>query len=480
MSLDNFHLSDIILFSSVVFLIGLSGYILFRRDLRKPRGAFAGFLFFLGIWVLLNLLIDWSVTSRLASFLGKMTIIASSLLVAFFLKFSIDFPKPTQKNNLIKIVVFGPALIFCILAFSNLIVMGADVTQYPVEILHGDSLLLFGIFLLIYSLSGVLLFFWKFIHSEGVYRLQLGYICFGAAISFCIGLATNLFLPLFGLSSQYTRIGPLATIFFVVCAYYAIIRHRLMDIRIVLKRTSIYVAIFMTVLLFGGLISLARNTYFSGVLNQTWWGICMVVLGAALFEPLRKFYVFLSDKYFFQSLENSRQALKKLANDLAISLDISNIADSVVRTIVDTLGIEKIGILLNSPVNGFKEVKNVGFRRRDLMNLAETKNLREFLRSRRAPLLRQEIDFVSEGDEKELEKIESIKELLDKNNVVVVLPLTQERKMIGLILLGKKINIRAFSNEEISILEVISQQASVAIEHALMYEKIKDKCAVSI
>ena len=62
---------------------------------------------------------------------------------------------------------------------------------------------------------------------------------------------------------------------------------------------------------------------------------------------------------------------------------------------------------------------------------------------------------------------------MDKREVRVASPLKIHGKVIGTILLGEKIDQNAYTKEDIEFLDIISSQAAVAIENALLYEEAK-------
>src|SRR5207248_11471353 len=84
----------------------------------------------------------------------------------------------------------------------------------------------------------------KYRASTGRLKLQTRYILIAFTVPIALGLATNLIIPLFLKTSIFGKYGPLFTLFIVGLVGHAIIRHRLMDIRVVIKRSVVYLAAF--------------------------------------------------------------------------------------------------------------------------------------------------------------------------------------------------------------------------------------------
>src|SRR5262249_16207715 len=84
----------------------------------------------------------------------------------------------------------------------------------------------------------------KYRNSFGLVRLQIRYLIFAFAIPSALASTTNVIAPAFLGTSSQARYGPFFSLLLLGLIGHAIIRHRLMDMRIVIRRSVVYLAAF--------------------------------------------------------------------------------------------------------------------------------------------------------------------------------------------------------------------------------------------
>ena len=97
-----------------------------------------------------------------------------------------------------------------------------------------------------YSLSGLAAAFYlllkKYRLSEGLEAVQVRYVILAFVLSGALITTTNVVLPLLLGTSAYGRDGPLFSLLLLGITGHAIIRHRLLDIRLVIHKGATYLA----------------------------------------------------------------------------------------------------------------------------------------------------------------------------------------------------------------------------------------------
>ncbi|NIM05112.1 MAG: hypothetical protein GTN65_05730, partial [Armatimonadetes bacterium] len=116
---------------------------------------------------------------------------------------------------------------------------------------------------------------------------------------------------------SFNWLGQVLSIIMVSFIAYAVIRHRLMDIRLILKRTIIYsVLLVMSLSFYAALILLSHN-FFENTLGST----VSIILGALLmalgFEPLRKLFQRVTERVFFKSEYDPEDVLSRVSRVLS-------------------------------------------------------------------------------------------------------------------------------------------------------------------
>ena len=143
------------------------------------------------------------------------------------------------------------------------------------------------------------------------------------------------------------------------------------------------------------------------------------------------------------------------------------------------MNLDRSGVLLieNSvkPIK-YQIAKVVGFDEHNGISLVQDSFLTQYLAKTQKPLVREELDFLSEQAKNEDEKQSflTLKNHMHKIEASICLPLISQNMLIGIIVLGSKISSDAYTNEDLNLLISLSNQASVAIENARLYQQVQD------
>jgi hypothetical protein len=154
-------------------------------------------------------------------------------LLCMFTAFS-DERARIKKGRIIILGLF--CTLFVSLSLSPWIVAGARSTDGHQNFIYGPAHRFFGFYFLA-SFVFALYTLWAALRSaSGLRRLQLRYLLIGIVLGGIGGTTTNLIVPLIWKTSAYSAFGPYFTLLMVSFSAHAIIRHRLMDIRVVIRK----------------------------------------------------------------------------------------------------------------------------------------------------------------------------------------------------------------------------------------------------
>jgi len=169
-------------------------------------------------------------------------------------------------------------------------------------------------FLLLYTFGLLSIRFRK---SKGIKRNQYAYFILASIIGW-IGGAAN-FLPTFGI-----RIYPYCNFlvaFYTLIFTYAILRHHLMDINIVIKRTAVYSMLVTLITVSYFILIYIVESSFRGFVGYKSISLTIgfLVVFTLLFQPLKNFIQSFIDKYFFKGsqaaladeLQKAQEELKR-------------------------------------------------------------------------------------------------------------------------------------------------------------------------
>ena len=234
--------------------------------------------FFLGVLVFLNgkqkkinvvyslnalAVVSWVVSMiffRLASpetnlFWATILYISPTFVASSFLYFTYIFPSQQEKKLFLKsVVIFSiNALIVVLVAWPDFIVREVNVRPgLEKELLFGRFYWLYAIYIFSFFTFG----FWRILQrllcETGIEKLRTLYFLLGYAIAANLAFVTNLLMPWVGLFFL-NWLGQIFTSFMVGFTVYAIVKHRLMDIKIVL--TQLFVLALLAFILARVLVS---------------------------------------------------------------------------------------------------------------------------------------------------------------------------------------------------------------------------------
>ncbi len=196
--------------------------------------------------------------------------------------------------------------------------------------------------------------------TTGTRRYQIKYYLIGSLIAYSGGSIA--FLPVFGID-----VYPVLT--FAIVAYpllttYAIIRYRLMDIRIIVRKSTIYLVLagFVYACFYG--VVWLLNDWFGGIyLSEAMIFGGFIALGFVFaFIWFEKLVRYLANRYFFTSLYNYQKLLADVSKKLTTVVNLEELADLIISTIVKAMQIDRVAILLRKG-NSFALVKLIALKK---------------------------------------------------------------------------------------------------------------------
>jgi signal transduction histidine kinase len=289
-----FIIAIVILIS--VYALGLM--VLANNRSSSINQVFAALIFFIAFWLTSSLFIDLSFTLVGVIFWAQTAIVWIAAIPAIFLYFTYIFPQRVALSNIKKVIITLPSLIFLIFSPTSWNVRSVKILEDGTrEIIHGPLHLLltaYFIIFLIWALVKLIQSYRK--NKSDVVKLQIKYILIGTISSSVLALFGTILFPFLGIE-RVANFSALTVLFFIVSSTYAILRHHLLQIRV------------LTAEIFTGLLLLILLVNVFTFENKQ-----QLVLNLALFLSAIVFGIFLV-KSVLQEIE-ARQETEKLAKKL--------------------------------------------------------------------------------------------------------------------------------------------------------------------
>jgi len=395
-----------------------------------------------------------------------------------FLLFSTIFPYKSVLISRGKIILFLiPSLILTLFIFTKFNVERVWFEKWGTDYKPG-ILYIFVFFLFaIYISYSVALFLKKYRALKGLERLQILYVLLAIISAVITGFVFNLLLPLF-VSGQSSTYGPsLSSFIFFAFTTYAILRYRLMDIRVIIRRSAVFTALVLFITALYAIIAYLLSVAFIGIQSIILNGIVMAVLVALGFEPLKKFLSEITDSFLFKAEYKPQEVLSEFSDKLASTLDLNVLSQFMVQRLNAVLKTTFASLFLLAEekkeyikvAESGKIIGKINYIDKNLF--AKVYNYLKEINKAKDILVREEIKKINEQAKSPVLGI-LIREF-EKYQVNLMVPFYLQEKLIGILFLGDKKSGDVYSQEDLRVLEIIASQSAVSINNAKLFEEQK-------
>lgn len=352
--------------------------------------------------------------------------------------------------------------------FTGVTLQNGNISAHP-----GFGLAIFFLAFAVYLTGMIRTFVRQMRSTYGIERAQLQYVLGATIVSFTLIILFNVIGPLVLHASALVTFTNIAPLVFTAIVAFTIVRYRLLDIRIIFRRTTVY---FLTLFIILGvsavLVDWGSNN-FSGS-TPIPWSLAVITFGLIVFDPLKLWIERLANRFFFTSLYNVQVTLADLGRELTHTIDLQQIVNSVVETIKTTMKLDRAGVLLyDQTTSNYHIVKNIGFNEENGISLVRNNFLTNYLTTKRRSVLLQELEgmqIAGQGNGEVGKLVVNMKRI----EAALCLPLTFGKHLIGIIVLGSKVTKEAYTSGDLQLLDSIADQASIAIQNGLLYQQVQD------
>jgi PAS domain S-box-containing protein len=297
-------------------------------------------------------------------------------------------------------------------------------------------------------------------------KRQLRWIVWGTAIG-AVPFALGYALPFaFGVTPSLTMELSAIPLGFVPLAFAsAIVRYRLMDVEIILKRLLVYTAAIAA----SGIIYIVILRSSGGSTVQTEdqhrWLIAFLatVIVLLLARPVKDAIQATIDRAFYRDRYDYRRALVAFARDLNGDLDLNRLADRLVSRVQETLDVDRIALMLATECDEFEPLKSLGFEG-SVPHLDGTSGAG--VRLATGSVVRLD-DPLAVG-RLSAEEVEFWRDA----GVYYMIPCVSNNAAIAVLMLGRRQSGEPLTTEDITLLTAVAGQAATAIENGRLYRQL--------
>jgi PAS domain S-box-containing protein len=253
----------------------------------------------------------------------------------------------------------------------------------------------------------------------------------------------------------------------IVIIAHAIVRHRLMDMRVMIRKSVVYFASFVAAgAILAGLILLTDSLFGTANLGLA-SDIVLSLAVAVMFHPLKASIQQMCDRYLYRGHYDYQHTVKRASAAIIHLLKLPLLLKYLASLIGQTMRSEWMAVYLASE-SAATEYRLIFHFPLDSGPLSATLPMISASRSALPAV------FTTTGAALSAEAHDTNPATteLKAMGVELGIPLIDDHGLMGFILLGPKLSGDAYFSEDIDLLSTLANQAGVAIKNAQLYEQV--------
>jgi PAS domain S-box-containing protein len=299
-------------------------------------------------------------------------------------------------------------------------------------------------------------------------RRQLRWIAWGAAfggVPFALGYAVPNALGVDGSLVRDLTAIPLSLVPLAYAS--AIVRYRLLDIEVIIKRSVVYAAALCVIAgIYAILLPVANSIVRpGGAANQWVFALLATLVAVLLAPPVKNVVQTVLDRAFYRDRYDYRRALVGFARDLNSDLDLNRLSARLVSRVVETLVVDRMALMLeNDGATHFASVRASGFGDAHPPVLARRSGVGTRLSTGHIVALD---DPIAVG-RFPVEEIEFWRDA----GLYYFVPCMAKEGAIAVLALGRKDGEVHLNSEDMALLRAVAGQIATALENARLYRQL--------
>jgi len=441
----------------------IAGYVLAKHPKSIVHRAFFLFAAGIGLWAgsfaCLLLTRDFSFADAV--------LVSGDIMIAGLFLLCVTFPDQKKLHPSV-LALLAPLAVAAAITPTKAFIAGVHfVDGANPQPVNGPFFPLLAAVILAYIIFSAYSFFRRYRDLRGIARVRMRYFMFGAGLFLASMFVFDLLLPGFGFA-RLNALGPLSSLLFTSLTGYAIVRYRFMDVRVIIRRGILYAcAVALIGIAFFGLYFFLQIFIKNDQLDE-FVDVCAAAFGAFAFPGFKRAFERTTNPVFFRGGYDYADAVGELSAALRATLDLRTLMNSIhsflgrtirpARVIFAFEGEEEAVVVYG--VQAYAEMKRLKEGCAMLMKTAP--------RISAQPIVIQEVADAAESD-----MHRNFAALGVKLGIAAIIPLYAKGGTHSFLFVGEKLSDDILRPDDIRLLNVIADQAGMAIENGRLYEKIR-------
>jgi two-component system, NtrC family, sensor kinase len=246
----------------------------------------------------------------------------------------------------------------------------------------------------------------------------------------------------------------------------AIVRYRLMDIEVIVKRGLVWTAAVAAILAMYAVLQRLAGEFFLEDSHQHNNIIAMLatLIVVLLARPVKSAIQNTLDRAFYRDRYDYRRALVGFARDLNGDLDLNSLGERLVTRIVETLVVDRMALMLADERSGdFRALRDAGFQE-PVPHLSLASGIGGRVAAGHAVAL----DEPLAASRFSTEEIGYWREY----GIHYFVPCVAKGNAIAVLVLGRKESGEPLNSEDVALLAAVAGQAATALENGRLYRQL--------
>jgi PAS domain S-box-containing protein len=250
----------------------------------------------------------------------------------------------------------------------------------------------------------------------------------------------------------------------------AIVRYRLMDIEVIVKRALVYAAALSAIVaIYVVLLQGIERLFSRGQAGYSWvLALAVTLVALLLAPPVKQAIQTALDRLFYRDRYDYRRALVGFARDLNSDLDLHRLSERLVSRVVETLLVDRMALLIeDESAPHFTSVRASGFGDRHVPALPKRSGIGARLVGGHIIALDDPIGTTRFSSE----EIEFWRDA----GLSYFIPCVSKEGTSAVLALGRKGSGEPLNSEDTALLVAVAGQIATALENARLYRQLHVK-----
>jgi signal transduction histidine kinase len=444
----------------------LLGLLVINRDSKSTTNRlFFALMCAISLWSFVNYISFKNANTLL---FARLVLSLAIVFATFFFLFVLAYPLNRLKVSKTKLILIGTVsltvmgLTLSPLVFKSILPASGSQLGKPVV---GPAIGAFALTVVFYDFGGLAILTKKTFSTKGKERARRLYLLIGMALMLVTIIALDFVLPSAFSNTTFIPYAPIFILPFVGFTAYAIVRHRLLDIRSAAARGMTYLFSLGSIGLIYGFLIYSLTSVFSSDISQSTLRIFYIIFSlvtALIFTSIKRFFDRVTNKIFFRDSYDSQLFIDRLNTVLVETIDLERLLHKSANLISDTLKTPEVIFILEDDAKS--SLRQIGKSNRKI-------EYKEFERFKH--LFNSKNSKVALADDLDDEKFLNLHEYMITNDFGIIAELRTNKKKIGYLITGVKQSGNAYANQDGTIISIVSDELAIAIQNALRYEEIQ-------